>query len=90
MERDTVVNVPRRMMGSTALAFAAAAIFGGVGGGYAVASPSDEFDAHESMHRTGLAMLNGPRRVVTAEDVARIERAKAKRARKAAARGGAA
>lgn len=46
----------------------------------------DEFTYDEAMRRIGLAMLNAPRRVVTAEDVARIERAKAKRARKAAAR----
>lgn len=46
----------------------------------------DEFTFDEAMRRIGLAMLNAPRRVVTAEDVARIERAKAKRARKAAAR----
>ncbi len=60
-----------------------------VGGGYAVAAQPDEPNAHETMHHTALALLNAPRRVVTAEDVARIEQAKAKRARKAAARRGA-
>lgn len=50
----------------------------------------DEFTFDEAMRRIGLAMLNAPRRVVTAEDVARIERAKAKRVRRAAARRGAA
>lgn len=49
----------------------------------------DEFTYDEAMRRIGLAMLNAPRRVVTAEDIARIKRAKAKRARRAAARRGA-
>lgn len=48
----------------------------------------DEFTFDEAMRRIGLAPLNAPRRVVTAEDVARIERAKAKRERKAATRRG--
>jgi len=46
----------------------------------------DEFTFNEAMRRIGLTLLNAPRRVVTAEDVARVERATAKRARKAAAR----
>ncbi len=48
----------------------------------------EEFTIAEAMRRIGL-MTSAPRRVVTAEDRARIDRAETKRARKAAARLGA-
>lgn len=70
LPRDTVVDVPQHMMGSAEL------IFGAV-----TQSLPDTLVVHPAHAKRLLAAM-----VVTPEDEARIERAKAKRARKAAAR----